>query len=141
MERLEKMGVDELGDWLLDQGFTVEVVEAFAGKSVQDNVEYKLIILYKLVFCCIFLDQEMDGAAVVQSFGTCSGPDCLKDVIVKFGVRVKVYTVIKGYLDKDNVKSLVSSNMSIILVSLGGVLNYHDVRGRGASASTIRIES
>lgn len=43
----------------------------------------------------------MDGTAIIQSFGTCSGPDCLKDVISKYGVRVKVYMAIKTYLEKD----------------------------------------
>ena len=43
----------------------------------------------------IFIEQEMDGAAVVQSFGSYSGPDCLEEVISKFGVRIKVYTAIK----------------------------------------------
>lgn len=46
------------------------------------------------------LDQEMDGLAIVQTFGSSSGPDCLKNVINKFGVRVKVYTAIKSYLEK-----------------------------------------
>ncbi len=47
------------------------------------------------------LDQEMDGAAITQTFGTCVGPDCLRDVVSKFGVRIKVYTAIRTHLDKD----------------------------------------
>ena len=43
----------------------------------------------------------MDGAAIVLTFATCSGPDCLKSVISKFGVRVKVYTAIKAKLESD----------------------------------------
>ena len=27
------MSVEELGDWLIDQGFSVDTVEAFAGKN------------------------------------------------------------------------------------------------------------
>ena len=37
----------------------------------------------------------MDGEAIAEAFATCSGPDCLKDVLPKFGQRVKVYNVIK----------------------------------------------
>ena len=48
-----------------------------------------------------FTDQEMDGIAIVHTFGTNSGPDCLKDVISKFGTRIKVYTAIKRYLAND----------------------------------------
>ena len=40
-------------------------------------------------------DQDMDGEAIVEAFATCSGPDCLKDVISKYGQRVKVYNAIK----------------------------------------------
>ncbi len=40
-------------------------------------------------------DQEMDGEAVVEAFGTCSGPDCLKDVVPKYSQRIKVYNAIK----------------------------------------------
>ena len=45
----------------------------------------------------------MDGTALMQTFATCPGPDCLKEVIDKpYGSRVKVYTAIKTYLEKDN---------------------------------------
>lgn len=42
----------------------------------------------------------MDGTAIVQAFATCSGPDCLKEVLGKYGIRVKVYTAIKVFLEK-----------------------------------------
>ena len=37
----------------------------------------------------------MDGKAVQQAFAASSGPDCLRDVITKFGRRLKVYNFIK----------------------------------------------
>ena len=37
----------------------------------------------------------MDGEALFDAFGCQSGPDCLKDVVPKYGQRVKVYKVIK----------------------------------------------
>lgn len=43
----------------------------------------------------------MDGLAIIQAFGTISGPDCSKDIISKLGVRLKVYTAIKTYLEKN----------------------------------------
>ena len=37
----------------------------------------------------------MDGEAVMAAFATCSGPDCIKDVIRTFGTRLKIYNMIK----------------------------------------------
>ena len=47
------------------------------------------------------IDQEMDGEAIMAAFATCSGPDCLKDVVRKYGVRVKVYNTIKINIDEE----------------------------------------
>ena len=58
----------------------------------------------------------MDGAAIVQTFATCSGPDCLKSVISKFGFRVKVYTAIKAQLDSE-VAKLVCCKCNLFLHS------------------------
>ena len=38
-------------------------------------------------FNIFFSDEEMDGAALVQTFASSPGPDCLKSVVRKFGVR------------------------------------------------------
>lgn len=40
----------------------------------------------------------MDGEALIDAFGTCPGPDCLKDVIPKYGLRVKTYKRLRGLL-------------------------------------------
>lgn len=37
----------------------------------------------------------MDGNAVLQALATLSGPDCLKEILPKYGQRIKVYNVIK----------------------------------------------
>lgn len=90
---MEELDVEEVGDWLREKGFSPQVVQAFAGK-VLCNVYNYLINWVE--------DQEMDGAAIIQTFGTCPGPDCLKEVIDKpYGTRVKVYTAIKSFLEKD----------------------------------------
>ena len=40
----------------------------------------------------------MDGEAITNAFSEQSGPDCLKDVIPKFGQRIKVYKALKTAL-------------------------------------------
>ena len=45
----------------------------------------------------------MDGEATAAAFATCSGPDCLKDVIPKLGARLKVYNALKLVLNKQKV--------------------------------------
>ena len=36
----------------------------------------------------------MDGSALLQAFGTLSGPDCLRDILPKYGQRIKVYNMV-----------------------------------------------
>ncbi len=48
----------------------------------------------------------------MEAFGTCSGPNCLKDVVAKYGQRLKVYNAIKVMLRdcyQQNVSSMVQS--------------------------------
>lgn len=42
----------------------------------------------------LHIDQEMDGEAVSVALATHCGPDCLKDVLPKYGIRLKVYNMI-----------------------------------------------
>ena len=44
---------------------------------------------------CQHAEEEMDREAIISAFGTQSGPDCLKDIILQFGQRIKVYKAIK----------------------------------------------
>ena len=37
----------------------------------------------------------MDGEAICLALATTAGPDCLRDVIPKYGLRLKVYQAIK----------------------------------------------
>ena len=41
----------------------------------------------------------MDGKAIQQAYGTYSGPDCMRDVLPKYGQRVKVYHFIKNAIE------------------------------------------
>ena len=42
----------------------------------------------------------MDGMAVVQTIIGSSGPECLKEVVDKFGARMKVYSALKAFLQE-----------------------------------------
>ena len=46
----------------------------------------------------LYIEEEMDGEAVIGAFACESGPDCLKDVVPRFGQRIKVYNAIKKAL-------------------------------------------
>lgn len=43
----------------------------------------------------ISLEQEIDGEAVIARLASSSGPDWLKDVVDKVGVRLKVHSALK----------------------------------------------
>lgn len=46
----------------------------------------------------IFVDEEMDGLAIVIAFGSQSGPDCLQSVVKRCGYRLKVYNFLKSLM-------------------------------------------
>lgn len=48
-----------------------------------------------------YVDQCMDGEALLAAFGERPGPDCIKDILPKFGQRIKVYRKLKEELDKE----------------------------------------
>ena len=56
----------------------------------------------------------MDGESVCQAFGAFAGPDCLGDVLPKYGTRLKVYNAIKRVMNK--VDSSSSEQVYIIIV-------------------------
>ena len=51
----------------------------------------------------VCVDEQMDGEAISVAFATQSGPDCLKDVIPKYGLRLKVYQALKQVLNTQQV--------------------------------------
>lgn len=62
----------------------------------------------KIIFSSFFvysidysLDNAMDGEAICQALGAVSGPDALKDILPRFGERLKVYNAIKAFLNED----------------------------------------
>ena len=51
----------------------------------------------------------MDGEAVALAYAKTAGPDCLKDVISKYGISLKVYRAIKEELERDQVMAQLIS--------------------------------
>lgn len=52
-------------------------------------------------FSLPFLENDMDGEALSLAFAAHSCPDCLKDVVSKYGLRLKVYQAIKAELEAE----------------------------------------
>ena len=46
------------------------------------------------------VDNEIDGESLETLMGTMQGQDCLKELILKLGVRLKVYQRIRASCDK-----------------------------------------
>ena len=72
-----------------------------------------LLTVYSCYVCSynilyIYIDQYMDGEAICQAFATATGPDCIKDVLPRFGERVKVYNAIRTYLELSEVVSYIA---------------------------------
>lgn len=85
--------------WLEQKGFSIDIQEAFEGTAthgvaIVGRGNNLCISVRRLGGYCI-TEQEMDGEATVAALATCSGPDCLKDVVPKLGSRLKVYNAIK----------------------------------------------
>ncbi|XP_065892420.1 uncharacterized protein [Dysidea avara] len=91
MVSLEDMSMEELGEWVMEK-FGWEAKDAF-------------------------LDQGMDGEAVSLAFASTAGPDCLKDVVPKYGLCLKVYRAIKEQLEHDQKGPEESQDDSTIILS------------------------
>ena len=75
----------------------------------------------KLQCVSILTEEEMDGEAVMAAFATCSGPDCIKDIIKTYGSRLKVYTALKAAIGESYQQS-VSMCQNVLLISILYVL-------------------
>ena len=74
-------------------------------------------------------DQEMDGEAICTALATCPGPDSLREVIPKLGVRLKVYRVIRSALEK---QYNVGCFIHVLLVLITSTLSMKDESPRSA---------
>ena len=90
----ESKDVYEVGEWLTQKGFSLEVVDAFEGIA-----QGFLCALCTAGFSPR-IEQGMDGEAVSSMLGCVSGPDCLKEVVTRFGDRVKVYRALRTEFDR-----------------------------------------
>ena len=52
----------------------------------------------------------MDGEAILAAFAVCPGPDCLKEVLVKVGTRLKVYNALKVLCEQSQVSFIFFYN-------------------------------
>ena len=48
-----------------------------------------------------YAENDMDGNALALAFAAHSGPDCLKNIVPKYGLRLKVYRAIKAELEAE----------------------------------------
>ena len=53
------------------------------------------------LFLFLNIEHEMDGESLMTLISVTPGPDCLKDLIPKIGIRLKVYRSIKGCYDEE----------------------------------------
>ena len=57
---------------------------------------------YSLLYTCD-TENEMDGDALATLLTVSSGPDCLKELIKKMGVRLRFYQLIKSLCSDETV--------------------------------------
>ena len=86
------MTVVELGQWLVDNGFSEDIRQRFESNLI-------VSLAYGITDGLPFAGEEMDGEAVFGAFGCQVGPDCLKDILPTYGQRIKVYRAIKAAID------------------------------------------
>lgn len=53
------------------------------------------------------IEQGMDGEAIVSAFGVACGPDCLKEVVKRYGDRLKIYRKLKTLIEQEQVSLFI----------------------------------
>ena len=85
----EDMTVTDVVSWLSCQGFKDDI------QQIALKVLWHWDACVCSAMCCNVVAQEMDGEALFGAVGCQVGPDCLKDILPKFGQRIKVYRAIR----------------------------------------------
>ena len=118
---MESMSIEEVGDFLRSKGFSEEVVNCFFGQYIMmgeviDNQ-------------AMFLEEDMDGIAIVGAFGAHPGSDCLRDVIPKFGTRIKVYLALKSFMSVSTATESLTVRLYLYIFFSGTcrLLNFHNL--------------
>ena len=60
----------------------------------------------------------MDGEAIVAAFGANAGHECLKEVLPKFGQRIKVYNSLKRALG-ETLQEVIASMTQLCFHEIG----------------------
>ena len=60
-----------------------------------------MFLKWILCFISCHADNEMDGESLVTLVGSKPGPDCLKDLVPKVGLRMKLYKLIKLIYERE----------------------------------------
>lgn len=98
---------EELLEWMEKQDFPHDVVQSFKGKPSGN--------LRCVGFSHFSIDNEMDGESLEALLASNAGPDCLKELVPKLGVRLRIYKRIKSSFVE------ASSQIEVTLVSRSAV--------------------
>ena len=104
----EKMTIEELGQWLVENGFSEDIRQCFERKLAG------FIIRIGISTGCS-VGEEMDGEAIFGAFGCQAGPDCLKDILPRYGQRIKVYRAIKLAIDMIHCDEASNINLPVYI--------------------------
>ena len=117
---MEAMSKGEVGDFLRSKGFSEEVVDRFFGQY---------IMMGKVIDNqAIFLEEDMDGITIVGAFGAHPGPDCLRDVLPKFGTWIKVYSALKSFMSVSTATESLTVRLYLYIFSgTCRLLNFHNL--------------
>lgn len=58
--------------------------------------------MFYYLFYSFYLDNEVDGDALIIMMSTVAGPNCSKEVVPKVGIRMKVYRLFKSFSEADD---------------------------------------
>lgn len=94
--------LEDICDYLESKGFSEAVVDAFNGQCIYSYSAFAkhLTILLPRSF---IIEQELDGDAIAVGLASSTGPDWLKDVVPKMGLRLKVHSALHSFLLKSQV--------------------------------------
>lgn len=87
---MEDKSVEDVCDWLEEKGFLEDLLEAFWGKA------WKSVIITHVNGPILYSDEDMKDDAVAVGLSSSPGPDWLKDLVPKVGLRLKVHKALRS---------------------------------------------
>ena len=94
----------------INDGMNIDLLRLADRKRLLGDIRRCFVSKWYIIrpLCVIFvLVQDMDGEAVIDALGSHTGPDCLRDVLPKYGQRIKVYKAIN---DQGSIRHLFFSS-------------------------------